>query len=90
MESNNTALDLQQFFPNDIQIQEIETTSDTVYIWMKSRTRSVTCPKCKKECKIYHAVHKRKVQDLPVWGGGEHFLCLVSMSLSVRIQIVAV
>ena len=68
MESNNTTLDLQQFFPSDLQIQKIETTSDTVYIWMKSRTRSITCPKCNKECKTYHAVHKRKVQDLPVWG----------------------
>ena len=68
VESNNTALDLEQFFPTDLHIQEIETTTDTVYIWMKSRTRSITCPKCNKECKIYHAVHKRKVQDLPVWG----------------------
>ena len=68
MESNSTALNLQQFFPTDLQIQEIETTSDTVYIRMKSRTRSITCPKCKKECKKYHAVHKRKVQDLPVFG----------------------
>lgn len=68
MELNNTALNLQQFFPSELQIQEIETTSDTVYIWMKSRTRSITCPKCNKECKTYHAVHKRKVQDLPVWG----------------------
>lgn len=90
MESNNTALDLQQFFPTDLQIQKIETTSDTVYIWMKSRTRSITCPKCKKECKIYHAVHKRKVQDLSLSGGKEQFLCLVSMSLSVRIQIAVV
>ena len=48
VESNNTALDLEQFFPTDLHIQEIETTSDTVYIWMKSRTRSITCPKCNK------------------------------------------
>ena len=68
MKSNNTTLEIQQFFPNDLQIQKIETTSDTVYIWMKSRTRSIICPKCKKECTIYHAVHKRKVQDFPVWG----------------------
>jgi len=68
MGSNNTALELQQFFPTDLQIQNIETTSDAVYIKMKSRTQSIICPKCKKECNRYHAVHKRKVQDLPVLG----------------------
>lgn len=68
MEKNNTELEIQQFFPNDLQIQNIETTSDVVYIKMKSGTRSITCPKCKMECNRYHAVHKRKVQDLPIWG----------------------
>jgi len=32
MELNNTALNLQQFFPSELQIQEIEITSDTVYM----------------------------------------------------------
>lgn len=68
MKSLNANLNLQQFFPLDLRIQDVLTTEDTVYIQMKSKTKGFICPKCKKEITKYHAVHKRKVQDLPILG----------------------
>lgn len=64
----DAGMDLQQFFPADLQIHEVKTTADTVYIQMKSKTQCFVCPKCKTESRTYHAVHKRKVQDLPILG----------------------
>ncbi len=68
MELLNTNLNLQQFFPTDLQIKDIHATEDTVFIQMKSETKGFICPRCKKEITKYHAVHKRKVQDLPILG----------------------
>lgn len=64
----NTNLELQQFFPSELVIQDVKTVSDTVYIKLKSTTKSSRCPKCGKEISKYHAVHKRTVQDLPIFG----------------------
>lgn len=61
-------INLQQFFPVNLQVQEVHTTTDTVHIQLKSRTQCFICPKCGKETRKYHAVHKRKVQDLPIFG----------------------
>lgn len=63
-----TNLELQQFFPSELVIQDVKTVSNTVYIEMKSKTTMIHCPKCGKEISKYHAVHKRTVQDLPVFG----------------------
>lgn len=61
-------LELQQFFPSELEIQDVKTVSNTVYIEMKSKTTMICCPKCGKEISKYHAVHKRTVQDLPIFG----------------------
>lgn len=68
MDSLNYNLDLQQFFPVNLKVHDVKTSEDTVYIHLKSDTKSTICPKCKKETAKYHAVHKRKVQDLPILG----------------------
>ncbi len=64
----NSSMELQQFFPVELKIQDIRMDDDTVYITLKSMTKKTFCPKCGKEISKYHAVHKRTVQDLPILG----------------------
>ena len=68
MNQNNTTIDLQAFFPANLKIEKISTTSDTIYIQMKSLVQSLICPNCEKELQKHHATHTRKVQDLPILG----------------------
>ena len=68
MNQNNTTIDLQAFFPANLKIEKISTTSDTIYIQMKSLVQSLICPNCGKELQKHHATHTRKAQDLPILG----------------------
>ena len=64
----NTNLNLQQFYPENLMIQKIETSDDKVYITLKSTTPQITCLNCGQTMKYHHAVHHRTVQDLPIFG----------------------
>lgn len=66
--STNTKLDLQQFFPENLKIQEIKNADDALYIYLKSTTSQVICAHCGQRMKYHHAVHHRTAQDLPVFG----------------------
>lgn len=68
MNDDNTDLNLQQFFPENLQVEHTDIVNDTVYIHLKSSTRQSTCPRCGQVMRKYHAVHYRTAQDLPVFG----------------------
>lgn len=89
MNQNNTTIDLQPFFPADLKIEKISTTSDTIYIQMKSLVQSLICPNCGKELQKHHATHTRKAQDLPILGN-KRFSLLHYMNFIAIIRIVLV
>lgn len=68
MDHKDANLNLQQFFPENLQVQKIITADDAIYIYMKSTTRQITCLHCGQVMKNHHAVHRRTVQDLPIFG----------------------
>lgn len=66
--SANSSLDLQRFYPAELEIVSIEENSDEIRLHMLSRSKSFCCPKCGKELHKLHATHHRTVQDLPILG----------------------
>ena len=46
--SVNSSLDLQWFYPTELEIVSIEENSDKIWIHMLSRSKSFCCPKCDK------------------------------------------
>lgn len=64
----NSSLDLQRFYPDEIEIVSIEEDSDEVRLHMLSRSKSFCCPKCGEELRKLHATHHRTVQYLPILG----------------------
>lgn len=65
MDSN---LDLQSFYPADLEIQKVEEEDDQITIHMHSRSNSCICHKCGSLLDKRHGSHHRKVQDLPILG----------------------
>ena len=64
----NSSLDLQRFYPDELEIVSIEEDSDEIRLHMLSRSKSFCCPKCGEELRKLHATHHRTVQDLPILG----------------------
>ena len=64
----NSSLDLQRFYPAELEIVSIEEDSDEIRLHMRSRSKSFCCPKCGEELRKLHATHHRTVQDLPILG----------------------
>ena len=64
----NSSLDLQQFYPAELEIVSIEEDSDEIRLHMRSRSKSFCCPGCGEELHKLHATHHRTVQDLPILG----------------------
>lgn len=64
----NSDLNLKPFFPENLKIQKIINTENTVYIYLKSTVKQSVCPHCGQISKKYHATHSRTVQDLPIFG----------------------
>ena len=62
----NSSLDLQRFYPDELEIVSIEEDSDEIRLHMLSRSKSFCCPKCGEELRKLHATHHRTVQDLPI------------------------
>lgn len=67
MKEMNQMLDLQPFFPENLQIENTEVLEDAVYISIKSVTQQITCPRCGAVMKKRHTSHSRTVQDLPIF-----------------------
>lgn len=63
-----STLDLQQFYPNELEIVSVEEMSDELWLHMRSRTKSYQCPQCGMTLRKLHATHHRTVQDLPILG----------------------
>lgn len=66
--STNSSLDLQRFYPAELEIVSIEEGPDKIKLHMVSKTKSFCCPKCGKTLHKLHATHHRTVQDLPILG----------------------
>ncbi len=64
----NSDLNLQSFYPADLEIYQIDETDDTIFIRMHSRSKSCTCHKCGTLLDKHHGSHHRTVQDLPILG----------------------
>ena len=64
----NSSLDLQRFYPEELEIVSIEEDSDEIKLHMLSRSKSFCCPGCGEELRKLHATHHRTVQDLPILG----------------------
>ena len=62
----NSSLDLQRFYPDELEIVSIEEDPSEIRLYMLSRSKSFCCPKCGEELRKLHATHHRTVQDLPI------------------------
>ena len=61
-------LELQRFFPEQLEIKNIIYTSDKIIIKMTSHSKSGVCPCCGVVSERYHGTYIRKIQDLPILG----------------------
>lgn len=66
--SKNSSLDLQRFYPPELEIISIEESKDEIWLHMISRSKFFCCPECGKQLHKLHSTHHRKVQDLPIMG----------------------
>lgn len=66
--SGNSNLDLQGFYPKELEIVSIEETSNEIRLHMYSRSKTYQCSKCGMKLHKLHATHHRTVQDLPILG----------------------
>lgn len=68
MSTIETKLNLQSFYPRELEIKRVEEKSDELVIYMHSRSKSGICHRC--GCKLHklHGTHHRRVQDLPILG----------------------
>ena len=61
-------LNLQSFYPTDLEIYQVNEEDDTIFIHMHSRSKSCVCHKCGALLDKHHGSHHRMVQDLPILG----------------------
>lgn len=61
-------LDLQSFYPPELEITGIVESDDEIVIHMHSKSHETTCHKCGAPLIKHHGSHRRKVQDLPILG----------------------
>lgn len=61
-------LRMDEFFPSDLKVTDIEQNDTSIIIRLKSNTFQCNCPKCGKQTNKYHGTYIRKVQDLPILG----------------------
>lgn len=63
-----TKLDLQGFYPTDLEAANIIQTDHEITIKMFTHSKSCPCPKCGTVSEHRHGTYKRKIQDLPILG----------------------
>lgn len=66
--SLDTALNLQQFYPEEMDIIEVNHMNTEITIRISIRSRNCKCPKCGEVSEHRHGTYNRKVQDLPILG----------------------
>ncbi len=59
---------IDNFFPAELIVSQIENTEEKVIIYLASATKECICPNCGDISTKYRGTYKRKVQDLPVFG----------------------
>lgn len=64
----DSTLDLQSFYPSDLEILSVEEADDKIIIHMHSISTSCTCHRCGALLHQHHGSHHRTVQDLPILG----------------------
>ena len=65
-QTKNSSIDLQTFYPADLQITGLNEEEQEITIALKSQKHSHHCPECGEQMCAYHATYKRKAQDLPI------------------------
>ncbi len=68
MLTTNKKLNLQSFYPKELEIQWIEEKTGELVIYMHSRSKSGICHQCGSRLNKLHGTHHRRVQDLPILG----------------------
>lgn len=63
-----TELELQRFYPSELEIANIFQTDSEIHIKMFSRSKNCTCPKCETVSVHRHGTYERKIQDFPILG----------------------
>ncbi len=69
-----TTLDLQKFYPKEMEIAQICQGDKEIFVKMFARSKSCKCPKCSTVSKHRHGTYERKIQDLPILGKSTYLL----------------
>lgn len=68
MSATETKLNLQSFYPRNLEIKKVEEKSNELVIYMHSCSKSGICHRCGCALHKLHGTHHRRVQDLPILG----------------------
>lgn len=63
-----TELELQSFYPSELEVAKICQTDTEIHIKMFARSKNCACPKCGIISTHRHGTYERKLQDLPLLG----------------------
>ena len=61
-------LDLQNFFPQEMELIGKTESPQKISIKIKSRTQKQKCPQCGYESSHYHSTYTRNIIELPILG----------------------
>lgn len=67
-------LDMQNFYPEALQIAAVDQNETEITFRVYSHIKSCKCPKCGVESTHKHGTYERKVQDLPILGRRTYLL----------------
>lgn len=59
-------LDVQQFYPKEMDITAMDMTPSEITLRIYVRSQCCTCPKCGHRSNHRHGTYERKIQDLPI------------------------
>lgn len=62
-----TKVELQRFYPTELEVANIYQTDTEIRIKMSARSKSCTCPKCGTISEHPHGTYERKVQSPNPW-----------------------
>ncbi len=65
--SDNASLDLQRFYPPELEILSVEADEGHLVLRMRSNSTSSQCPRCHAISEKYHGTYHRLVQDIPIF-----------------------
>lgn len=63
-----TEINIQQFYPEEMEILVVKESETGIEVQMKLRSRSCKCPHCGMEIMRRSATYRRRAQDLPILG----------------------